>query len=246
MSVNDFFCDHIKKNFSYTPTPCQNTLFDTLSSFTMQHDECDIMVVNGYAGTGKTSAIAAYVKTLKEFEIKFKLMAPTGRAAKVLAGYTGYSSLTIHKQIYRQKSSADVMSKFTLDFNKANDTVYIVDEASLISIDSPGSLFGSGNLLMDLVQYVRNGSGNKLILIGDTLIRNHSAGQSNFTGHYSLDDYGAPGAGGLPHFRHGGTCSILFGDGHVKGILPVELTDSRMRSWTYFDYKHIMRGPHGI
>lgn len=167
MSVNDFFCDHIKKNFSYTPTPCQNTLFDTLSTFTMQHDECDIMVVNGYAGTGKTSAIAAYVKTLKEFEIKFKLMAPTGRAAKVLAGYTGYSSLTIHKQIYRQKSSADVMSKFTLDFNKANDTVYIVDEASLISIDSPGSLFGSGNLLMDLVQYVRNGSGNKLILIGD-------------------------------------------------------------------------------
>ena len=89
-------------------------------------------------------------------------------------------------------------------------------------------------------------SPQELILIGDTLIRNHSAGQSNFTGHYSLDDYGAPGAGGLPHFRHGGTCSILFGDGHVKGILPVELTDSRMRSWTYFDYKHIMRGPHGI
>lgn len=167
MSASNFFCDHIRRNFSFEPTSCQETLFERISDFTIQRDECDILVVNGYAGTGKTSAIGAYVKTLKEFEIKFKLMAPTGRAAKVLAGYTGYPSLTIHKQIYRQKSSADVMSKFTLDFNKSNDTVYIVDEASLISIDSPGSLFGSGNLLMDLVQYVRNGSGNKLILVGD-------------------------------------------------------------------------------
>ncbi|MBO7764575.1 MAG: AAA family ATPase, partial [Bacteroidales bacterium] len=167
MSAADFFFDHIRRNFPFEPTPCQESLFKGLSDFTIQREECDIMVVNGYAGTGKTSAIGAYVKTLKEFQIKFKLMAPTGRAAKVLAGYTGFSSLTIHKQIYRQKSSSDVMSKFTLDFNKANDTVYIVDEASLISIDSPGSLFGSGNLLMDLVQYVRNGSGNKLILIGD-------------------------------------------------------------------------------
>ena len=167
MSAADFFFDHIRRNFPFEPTACQNNLFKGLSDFTIQREECDIMVVNGYAGTGKTSAIGAYVKTLKEFQIKFKLMAPTGRAAKVLAGYTGFSSLTIHKQIYRQKSSSDVMSKFTLDFNKANDTVYIVDEASLISIDSPGSLFGSGNLLMDLVQYVRNGSGNKLILIGD-------------------------------------------------------------------------------
>ena len=167
MSAADFFFDHIRRNFPFEPTACQNNLFKGLSDFTIQREECDIMVVNGYAGTGKTSAIGAYVKTLKEFQIKFKLMAPTGRAAKVLAGYTGFSSLTIHKQIYRQKSSSDVMSKFTLDFNKANDTVYIVDEASLISIDSPGSLFGSGNLLMDLVQYGRNGSGNKLILIGD-------------------------------------------------------------------------------
>lgn len=168
MSAADFFYDHIKRNFPYTPTSCQEDLFKRISGYTIQREECDILVINGYAGTGKTSAIAAYVKTLKEFQIKFKLMAPTGRAAKVLANYTGFSSLTIHKQIYRQKSSSDVMSKFTLDFNKSNDTVYIVDEASLISIDSPGSLFGSGNLLMDLVQYVRNGSGNKLILIGDS------------------------------------------------------------------------------
>ena len=75
MSASDFFFEHIKRNFSFDPTTCQDTLFRRLSSFTIQHEECDIMVVNGYAGTGKTSAIGAYVRTLKEFEIKFKLMA---------------------------------------------------------------------------------------------------------------------------------------------------------------------------
>lgn len=167
MGVSDFFKGKISSNFHFEPTSCQNSLFQSLADFTMQSDECDILVINGYAGTGKTSVIASYVKTLKEFEIKFKLMAPTGRAAKVLAGYAGFPALTIHKQIYRQKSMNDAIGQFTLDINKGHDVVFIVDEASLISVDSPGSPFGSGNLLLDLIQYVRSGSGNKLILIGD-------------------------------------------------------------------------------
>lgn len=99
--------------------------------------------------------------------MKFKLMAPTGRAAKVLSGYTSHRTSTIHKQIYRQKSMDNGVGQFSLDFNRDNDTVYIVDEASLITIDSSSSSFGSGNLLEDLISYIRNGSDNKLILIGD-------------------------------------------------------------------------------
>ena len=94
-------------------------------------------------------------------------MAPTGRAAKVLSGYTSHRTSTIHKQIYRQKSMDNGVGQFSLDFNRDNDTVYIVDEASLITIDSSSSSFGSGNLLEDLISYIRNGSDNKLILIGD-------------------------------------------------------------------------------
>lgn len=167
MAVNNFIYSQIVKKFPFTPTPCQETLFSELGFFTAQIDLCDLMVINGYAGTGKTSAIGAYVKTLKKLGIKFKLMAPTGRAAKVLSSYTGYPSLTIHKQIYRQISSTDVLSRFDLDINKSRDTIFIVDEASLISEDSSSSIFGSGNLLSDLIDYVRGGAENKLILIGD-------------------------------------------------------------------------------
>ena len=102
--------------------------------------------------------------------MKFKLMAPTGRAAKVLSGYTSHRTSTIHKQIYRQKSLADKEARFTLDFNKSRDTVYIVDEASLISIGTgmESTIFGSGDLLEDLISYIKQNSGNKLILMGDS------------------------------------------------------------------------------
>lgn len=167
MALSDFLYSKIIQHFSLEATSCQEKLFRSLAEFTAQREECDIMVVNGYAGTGKTSAIAAYVKFLKEFNIPFKLMAPTGRAAKVLTGYTGEKAYTIHKQIYRQKSAVGAVGVFNLDHNKSLDTYFIVDEASLISIDSQGSPFGSGDLLDDLVSYIRDGSGNKLILVGD-------------------------------------------------------------------------------
>lgn len=107
------------------------------------------------------------VKAMKALNLRFRLMAPTGRAAKVLSGYTGEKATTIHKQIYRQKSLDAGGGRFVLDLNRDRRTCYIVDEASLITIDSAGSLFGSGNLLEDMMDYIRQGEGNTLILVGD-------------------------------------------------------------------------------
>jgi len=169
MGVENFFADKLRSYLKFQPTPCQNALFETLAHFAVQYEECDILLVSGYAGTGKTSSVAAFVKTLKELKYKFVLLAPTGRSAKVLSGFTGEKAYTIHKHIYRQKSLKNGVGEFQLDFNKSKDTYFIVDEASLISADSnpSGSLFGSGNLLDDLVSYVRSGVDDKLILIGD-------------------------------------------------------------------------------
>lgn len=169
MGVEVFFQEKLKSNLGHTPTSCQEKLFETLAKFTVQFEECDILVVNGYAGTGKTSAISAFVKTLKELKYRYVLLAPTGRAAKVLSGFTGEKAYTIHKHIYRQKSVKDGIGEFQLNFNKTKDTYFIVDEASLITIDgtSSGSMFGSGDLLDDLVSFVRAGADDKLIIIGD-------------------------------------------------------------------------------
>ena len=169
MGVSQFFAERLRHHLGYPPTSCQERLFDTLSDFAVQYETCDLLLVSGYAGTGKTSAIAAFVKTLKELHYRYVLLAPTGRAAKVLSGFTGEKAWTIHKHIYRQKSVHDGVGEFQLDFNKAKDTFFIVDEASLISVDtaSGGGLFGSGDLLDDLVRFVRSGVDDKLIIIGD-------------------------------------------------------------------------------
>lgn len=170
MGVAEFFADRLRQHLGYEPTPCQARLFDTLGQFAVQYETCDMLLVSGYAGTGKTSAIAAFVRTLKELHYRYVLLAPTGRAAKVLSGFTGEKAYTIHKHIYRQKGIRDGVGEFQLNFNKAKDTFFIVDEASLISVETKSSgsgLFGSGDLLDDLVQFVRAGVDDKLILIGD-------------------------------------------------------------------------------
>ena len=170
MGVAEFFADRLRQHLGYEPTPCQARLFDTLGQFAVQYETCDMLLVSGYAGTGKTSAIAAFVRTLKELHYRYVLLAPTGRAAKVLSGFTGEKAYTIHKHIYRQKGIRDGVGEFQLNFNKAKDTFFIVDEASLISVETNSSgsgLFGSGDLLDDLVQFVRAGVDDKLILIGD-------------------------------------------------------------------------------
>lgn len=140
-----------------------------MSEYIADDDFSRIFVLNGYAGTGKTTLIAALVGALKELGIKPVLLAPTGRAAKVLAQYAHEKALTIHKRIYRQRTNADYESKFSLNINPERDAVFIVDEASMLSDGaSDGALFGSGSLLQDLVQYVRSGRACRLILVGDS------------------------------------------------------------------------------
>ena len=158
------FCAH----FPYEATPCQRSLLQEVASF-LCSDDGDILVVNGYAGTGKTSAMAAVVAGLRDLSLNSVLLAPTGRAAKVLSLYAGHAASTIHKFIYRQKSfGADGVGAFSLSPNKARNTLYIVDEVSLIGISlSEGSSFGTGDLLADLVSFVRSGVDCKLILMGD-------------------------------------------------------------------------------
>ena len=158
----------IEANLGFAPTADQSALFAALEAFGGD-PASDIMVVAGYAGTGKTSALAAFVKTLHSHHYKYVLLAPTGRAAKVLSGFTGQPAYTIHKHIYRQKSLSGGFGKFTLDMNTSRNTFFIIDEASLITIDGDGggNVFGSGDLLQDLVDFVRSAPGNKMIFVGD-------------------------------------------------------------------------------
>ena len=154
--------------FAYESTPCQDKLLRQVASF-ITADE-DILVVNGYAGTGKTSALSAVVNGLASLQIPSVLLAPTGRSAKVLSSYSGRPASTIHKHIYRQKSfGADGFGQFSLAPNKAKGTLFVVDEVSLIGVQQAdgGGAFGSGNLLQDLVSFVRSGVDCRLILAGD-------------------------------------------------------------------------------
>ena len=169
MAAADFLFDGFLQSLEYEPTDCQKTMLRKLAAF-LSGDDSDIMVVNGYAGTGKTTAVSAAISFLKSLKVNCVLLAPTGRAAKVLSGYAHTPAYTVHKHIYRQKSvSGSGFGEFVIGPNKDRDTVYFVDEVSLIGVDSGGqaNLFGSGNLLLDLMEYVRRGTDNKVILIGD-------------------------------------------------------------------------------
>lgn len=171
MGRNDFLYSGFLSHLHHDPTPCQDNLLRKVADFVTSDDD-DILVVNGYAGTGKTTAISAVIAVMTEYKIKSVLLAPTGRAAKVLSGYSGMPAYTIHKHIYRQKSvGGDGFGQFSLAPNKDKDTLFVVDEVSLIGIDAgqqqSSSAFGTGNLLEDLVTFVRAGAGCKVILIGD-------------------------------------------------------------------------------
>ena len=172
MSRADFLYSGFLSKFAYSPTPCQDSLLHKVADFVSSYDD-DILVVNGYAGTGKTTAISSVISVLKEFGTKCVLLAPTGRAAKVLSSYSGQPAYTIHKHIYRQKSvGGDGFGQFSLAPNKDKETLFVVDEVSLIGIEAgqqqSTSSFGSGNLLEDLISFVRSGAECKVILIGDS------------------------------------------------------------------------------
>ena len=172
MGYGSFLYNKFISYLGFTPTSCQDRLLDAVSEF-ITSDDGDILVVNGYAGTGKTTAVSAVIRTMQEYRHQCILLAPTGRAAKVLSGYAGLPAYTIHKHIYRQKSvGGDGFGQFSLAPNKSKEALFIVDEVSLIGIEAGQSqssqMFGSGNLLEDLVSFVRSGVDCKLILIGDS------------------------------------------------------------------------------
>ena len=166
-----FLYDGFLRRFPYEPTSCQDSLMRDIAAF-LTEDDGDILVVNGYAGTGKTTVVGAVISLMGDLKTPCVLLAPTGRAAKVLSAYTGRPAFTVHKHIYRQKSHGDDgMGLFSLAPNKAKNTLFIVDEVSLIGIDegtrSSTATFGSGNLLEDLILFLRNGTDCRMILIGD-------------------------------------------------------------------------------
>ena len=172
MDRSDFLFKEFITRFSYDPTLCQEALMRRIASF-LTGDDGDILVVNGYAGTGKTTAISVVIDALEEMKLHTVLLAPTGRAAKVLSGMSGRPAFTIHKHIYRQKSvGVDGFGQFSLAPNKAKNTLFVVDEVSLIGIEEAQkqsmSVFGTGNLLEDLITFVRGGVDCRLILIGDS------------------------------------------------------------------------------
>lgn len=167
--INSYLSDQITQNFPYKPTDDQLYALGKLADFLLSPDPDSILLIKGYAGTGKTSLVGALVKTLQQLKQKTFLLAPTGRAAKVFSGYAGQRAYTIHRKIYRQKAFSNEPTGFLPADNLHKDTLFIVDEASMIANEGMDSaIFGSGRLLDDLIQYVYAGENCRLILMGDT------------------------------------------------------------------------------
>jgi exodeoxyribonuclease-5 len=165
--ANERIASQIYAKFTFEPTIGQKKVTELLSDYISRPADGTIFILNGYAGTGKTTLVSAFVATLRSIGIKPVLLAPTGRAAKVFSHISGEKAYTIHKKIYRQKSlSAD--SSFALDFNPEKNACFIVDEASMLANSTgEGQIFGSGALLDDLVTYVNKGQNCRLVLVGD-------------------------------------------------------------------------------
>lgn len=157
----------LEKHFQHTPTADQKSLLEKLSIFLSPVNTEKIFVIKGYAGTGKTSMVNTIARTLSRLDKSTLLMAPTGRAAKVLFNYSGRKAFTVHKIIYRLKAAAHGGTYFQLRENTFKNCVFIVDEASMIPGADSNSGFLSGNLLDDLMQFVENGINCKIIFIGD-------------------------------------------------------------------------------
>lgn len=166
--LRDRIKDIIVSNISFKPTSGQERAINLLSQFVTNPKGNECFLLKGYAGTGKTSLIASFVKTLSTLKIPYVLLAPTGRAAKVLSTYCGFPAYTIHKWIYRQKGMKDGEGRFDLNINMLKNAIFIVDEASMLSNSSfDDSIFGSGKLLNDLIDFVNRGVACRLIIVGD-------------------------------------------------------------------------------
>jgi len=168
LTAKDYHKILIEK-FPHTPTLVQELALNKLASFIFSKDKEQLFLLRGFAGTGKTTIIGSLVKNLWHTKKKAVLLAPTGRAAKVISNYSGKKAFTIHKQIYFPKKQSGGGVQFVLSPNKNRNTIFIVDEASMIpDAPSDSKLFENGSLLDDLIYYVYSGHDCKLILIGDT------------------------------------------------------------------------------
>lgn len=158
----------ILQQFGFPPTPEQAQALDVFVQFMTDSNPHAVMILRGSAGTGKTSLSGAIVRTLRAVRQKVMLLAPTGRAAKVFSLNSGMPAYTIHRRIYREKAFAGVDGQFNLNDNLYTDTLFMVDEASMIAnLGLGGTTFGSGCLLDDLVHFVYQGRNGRLLLIGD-------------------------------------------------------------------------------
>ncbi len=169
MITSSLFYKLLHQNFLFQPTVKQNLFFQKIADFLIATSNDEIFVLKGYAGTGKTTIISTVINHLEAINMKCVLLAPTGRAAKVICNYSGKPAYTIHKRIYFPKKSKSGGVSFTLQQNKFKDTIFIVDESSMISDTSQDSkLYENGSLLDDLFFYVEAGKNCKLLLVGDT------------------------------------------------------------------------------
>lgn len=165
------FYRELLNSFQYEPTSDQQHLLHAVSRFTFSDKQNCLLLVRGYAGTGKTTVVGAVTNALKKLNFKSVLLAPTGRAAKVMGNYSNHLALTIHKKIYRKKTGRGGMISFEKAPNLHTNTVFFVDEASMISSSgglADGSVNSYRDLLDDLMSYVYSGKNCRLILIGDT------------------------------------------------------------------------------
>ncbi len=164
-----YISSQIIEEIKFEPTDCQTEMADKVAEFITNEHPNIVFLLKGYAGTGKTTVLSALVRVLDQMKMKAVLLAPTGRASKVLSKYSGKQATTIHKKIYRQQSGGNGTGKFALDRNLHRDTIFIIDEASMISNHpQENNIFGSGYLLSDLIEYVMSGENCRLILSGDT------------------------------------------------------------------------------
>lgn len=157
----------ILRNFPFDPTDDQMYALDVFERFITDSDERCVMILRGSAGTGKTSLASVIVRTLLNLQYKISLLAPTGRAAKVFSLNSGQPAATIHRSIYRERTFAGLDGKFNLNANLYRNRLFMIDEASMISLTSMNSTFGSGCLLDDLIQFVYNERNCRMLLIGD-------------------------------------------------------------------------------
>ncbi len=168
MSIFHDFAQEIAAKLPFVANKGQQLALAQLAEFVLSEEGSgQVFVLRGYAGTGKTSLVGALEKTMKESGRKTFLMAPTGRAAKVFASMADKAAFTIHRSIYRQHRFSVGMEGFDLLENKYPGTLFVCDEASMISTFSEGSPFGTGNLLDDLIEFVYSADGCRLLLVGD-------------------------------------------------------------------------------